>query len=69
MGPRHSYQQRQSLTARVDETEENLVINGRWPAGDEHAVLLDQACRPAGGHNLDTGTVRRDIHLRAGEQA
>jgi hypothetical protein len=38
---RHSCQPRQSLTARIDKTEENVVIDRRLSGRDEHAVLLD----------------------------
>ena len=66
---RRWYRRRPSLAARVDEREDHVVIDRRFPGREEHAALLDQACSAACGHELRAGAVRSDVNLGAGEQA
>src|SRR5260370_6387863 len=60
---------RSSVAGGVDEGEDHIVIDRRFASRDERTVLLDQACRPARGHDLRAGTVGRDVNLGAWEQS
>ncbi len=66
-GPRHwcPTPALESTPAVIEQPVHDLVVNRGLAGGHEHAGFRHEPCSPAGGDELEPGTVPRDVHGRA----